>query len=224
MNKEKHIIIFSHGFGVRKDDRGLLTDIAKAFPESATYLFDYFDVDEESKTLTICPFGKQVEKLVEVFKNAKAENPNAIIDIIAHSQGTLIPPLARLEGVRKTILLTPVFDTGIERTIERYISRPGSEINLEGVSKLYPLDGYTRLVPKEYWVERKEVKPFDLYNNYISNTELIVINANQDAVLGIVDTSSLNEKIKVISLDGDHGFSGDARGALIEKIKEIIWN
>ena len=52
MQNKKHIVIFSHGFGVRKDDLGLLTDIALAIPEVESILFDYYDVDQKNKILT----------------------------------------------------------------------------------------------------------------------------------------------------------------------------
>jgi len=222
MDNQKHIIIFSHGFGVKKDDRGLLTDIAKAFPESITYLFDYFDVDEENMTITIRPFTEQMNKLDSVYKKAKETYPDAIIDIIAHSQGTLIPALLKPLGIRKTVLLTPVFDMGIERTLKRYGSDPDTQINLEGISRLRKLDGYIRYVPKEYWIERKDLKPFDSYNDYALNTNLVVINANQDNILGNADTSQLNSNIKVLNLDGDHEFSGEARNSIIEVLKKEL--
>ena len=57
--------------------------------------------------------------------------------------------------LEKSIMTAPVFDMRIERTIERHTKNPGSEINLNGISKLRPLDGYTRIVPAEYWSERK---------------------------------------------------------------------
>ena len=72
MQSKKHIIIFSHGFGVRKDDVGLFTDIVKAVPEVESILFDYFDVDEKNKILTIRPFSTQVKMLNDVVK--KPEN------------------------------------------------------------------------------------------------------------------------------------------------------
>ncbi|KKQ13539.1 MAG: hypothetical protein US30_C0013G0074 [Candidatus Moranbacteria bacterium GW2011_GWF2_36_839] len=30
MSQKNHTVIYSHGFGVKKDDRGLLTDIANS--------------------------------------------------------------------------------------------------------------------------------------------------------------------------------------------------
>lgn len=223
MEKQKHIIIFSHGFGVKKDDLGLLTGVAEAFPESECILFDYFDVDEEKKSITIRPFSEQIENLESVYNKVREASPDAVIDMIAHSQGTLIPALAKLEGVRNTILLTPVFDMGLERTVKRYGSDPNSEINLDGVSRLRKLDGYDRFIPKEYWVERKLLKPFDLYNEYSLRTNLIVINANQDTILGSVDLSALSSRIKLINIDGNHSFDKiEDRKNLIKVIKEII--
>ena len=41
-----HIVIFSHGFGVRQDDCGLFTAIAKQLPNVEPIMFDYNHFDE----------------------------------------------------------------------------------------------------------------------------------------------------------------------------------
>jgi hypothetical protein len=46
MSKNNHIVIFSHGFGVGKDDRGLFTDIADSLKNVESVMFDYNDIDE----------------------------------------------------------------------------------------------------------------------------------------------------------------------------------
>ncbi len=219
----KHIIIFSHGFGVRYDDRGLLDDLASAFPEAESILFDYFIVDEVNHTLTITPLSEQVKMLNNVINKARENNPEAVIDLIGHSQGTVIAALAKPTGIRKSIMTAPVFDMRIERTIERHTKNPGSEINLNGLSKLRPLDGYTRIVPAEYWNERKNLPPtFSLYNEFAKHTELIMINAKQDDVIGSADLTGLSSDIKVIALDGDHGFHDVARAGLKLKVIELL--
>lgn len=222
MKDKKHIVIFSHGHGVKKDDLGLLIDIAEKIPEAESVLFDYYDIDEENKAITICPISEQVKKLENVISEVKEKNPNSVIDLIGHSMGTLIPAIAKPEGIRKTILLAPVFDLSIEHTLKRYASRPNAEINLEGMSRLPVLDGYVRFVPKECWIERKNVKPFEEYNFFAEKTELIIINANQDIILPKVDLGELNTKIKLTSLDGDHSFNGKDRDLLLKTIREII--
>jgi len=47
LNKQKTIVIFSHGMGVRKDNRGLFTELAEAFGDrgikSIPFNYDKFD-------------------------------------------------------------------------------------------------------------------------------------------------------------------------------------
>lgn len=222
MTTKKHIIIYSHGFGVRKDDNGLLTDIAANLPEVESILFDYFEVDEDKKLLYICPLSSQVNKLNKIINEIKTSNPGAVIDLIGHSQGTVVAAMARPEGIRKAILLAPVFDMGLERTLARYRSKPDAEINLEGISKIPSLNGLARIIPKEYWQERLAVKPFIEYNAFAKKTEIIVIEAKQDQLLPKVNLEELSPKIKVIAIDGDHNFDDSARSFLIKTIKDLL--
>ncbi len=223
MKSKKHIVIYSHGFGVRKDDNGLLSDIASALPEVESVLFDYYEMDEVKKTLTTCAFSEQVEKLTKVISETRLANPDAVIDLIAHSQGTIVAALANPEGIRKAIFLASVFDMSLGRTLERYKLNPDAVIDLDGVS-IFPsrTTGLTRIIPAKYWKERAEIKSFEAYNSFAQKSEIIFIEANQDQLLPKVDLSELSPKTKVINLDGNHGFEGEARQSLINVIKEEI--
>lgn len=60
MQERAHTIIFSHGFGVKKDDRGLFSGpegIAESFQNEncEVVLFDYNQIDEEENTITTIP-------------------------------------------------------------------------------------------------------------------------------------------------------------------------
>jgi len=222
MPPKKHIIIFSHGFGVRKDDRGLLSEIAENFANTETMLFDYNGVDETGKVLTVRLLSEQAKMLNEVIEKARLENPDATIDIIGHSQGCLVVGLVKPSGIRKTVFLAPSLDNDIEYTINIFKERPGTEINLSGVSRLTRRDGTTTLVSTEFWKEREEANPISLYNTLAQQTGLIIINAKQDEILKEINTGDLNKNIKIIKLDSNHQFSGTERRPLIEKIKEIL--
>jgi len=222
MSNIKHLIIYSHGFGVRKDDNGLLTAIADAFPKIESILFDYFEINESDKTMLICPLSLEVKKLNQIVYETRIANPDAIIDLICHSQGTIVAAMARPNGIRKAILLAPVFEMELERTLARYRSKPGAEINLDGITKFPSSTGFTRIIPKEYWEERAVVQPFIEYNAFAKITEIIVIEANQDQLLPKVDLSELDYRIKIISIDGDHGFNGVAREPLIKVLKDLL--
>lgn len=52
----EQVVVYSHGFGVRKDDRGLFTDIAAALPEAESVMFDYGSWDEEHKEHTLSSY------------------------------------------------------------------------------------------------------------------------------------------------------------------------
>ena len=221
-SNKKHIIIFSHGFGTRKDDRGLLTNIADEFSSSLSILFDYNEVDESEKILTVRPLIEQSKMLNEVIEKARLENPEATIDIVGHSQGCLIIALAKPQGIRKIIFLAPSLDNDIDHTINMFKDRPGTEINLSGISKLARKDGTVTIVPSKFWEERKKLIPIPLYNDLTKSADLYIINANQDDVHGKNETDGLHEKIKVIEIDGNHQFSGNEREALLIKIKEIL--
>lgn len=220
---KKQIVIFSHGFGVRKDDLGLLSEIASKLPEVESILFDYFIINEKNQTLTIIPLSEQVKKLNEVISQTKKSNPNAIIDLIAHSQGTIIAALAKPKGVRKIIMLAPPFDMDVERSLNKYKAKPGAIINLDGVSRLpASRDGLERIIPAEYWSERRLMKPFEIYNELAEETEVISIEANQDQIVPKVSLNGLSSKIKLDPIDGDHNFSGKDRVVLVEKIRRYI--
>ncbi len=218
-----HVVVFSHGFAVKKDDQGLFTDIAEALSGVETILFDYNEIDEKNNTLTVRPFSEQIKMLEKVLEDIRKSNPGAVIDLICHSQGTIVGAGVTFSGIRKTILVSPVFDLNFERTLKRLQAIPGGVINLQGISKYPRKDGSTTIVPARYWTERKVMtKPVDIYNVFAEKTELIVIKPNQDNILGEVDMNGLNPKIKVIALDGNHSFEGEARKELADVISKIL--
>lgn len=222
MNNKKHIIIYSHGFAVQKDDMGLFTDIAGSIQEAESVLFDYYEVDKSENKIFVCPFSNQIKKLNEVINEVKSSYPEAIIDLICHSQGTIVAAMAKPDGIRKTIMISPVFDVDIERSLSRYRVKPGVKINLEGVSEIPSSTGLSKVIPKEYWQERSQIKPFTEYNSFAVKTQIVAIEGNQDELLPKVNLADLDSRIKVIAIDGDHNFSGSDRGKLILLIKEIL--
>ncbi len=219
---QKHIVIFSHGFGVRWGDRGLFSDIAASLPDVEPVLFDYNEVNEAANTLTVRPFSEQAELFKKTLEDARRKDANAIIDVICHSQGALPVALAKPEGIRTTILLAPSFTNDTQRMVLQFENRPGTEINLKGISKLARADGSTTIVPAEYWAERARTEPVDLYNALADHTELVIIIAKQDEILGHHDVEGLNEKITIKELDGAHSFAGEPRKILIKELEAVL--
>jgi alpha-beta hydrolase superfamily lysophospholipase len=222
MKPNKHITIFSHGFGVGKDDRGLFTDIAADLPGIETVMFDYNEINEADNTMTVCSFTKQVDIFNDVLRRTKESNSGARINVICHSQGSVIVAMADPVGIDKIILTAPPTNLDLTKIVSHFQSRPGSKIDMDGISRLARADGSVTIIPAEYWKERKDIRPIELYNSLSKRTELIIINANQDHILDGVDFDGLDKMIKVVDIDGDHNFKGESRKILIDYIKKVL--
>lgn len=220
---KKHIVIYSHGFGVGKDGRGLFSDIANKLSSAQAVMFDYNQVEEEQKTLTVVPLDKQAQKLQTVILDVMKSNPTATIDLICHSQGCIVAAIAKPVGIRKTIFLAPPAHFDIERLLKLFGDRPGTEVNIEGVTRLARRDGTTTIVPREYWQGLGTLSLVDLYNDFAGKTELVIISANQDEVLGTVNFDDLRSSVRVIPIDGKHDFDKESRGQLTALLqRELI--
>jgi len=204
-----HVIIFSHGFGVRKEDRGLFTAIARAMPNAKSVLFDYNPINEESNTLTAKPLNEQALKLRKVINSARAENPGAIIDLVCHSQGCVVAGLVKPRDIRKVIMLTPLDDTSEAKMIERMGDRAGAAIDPSAKTRMARTDGSVTVIHPEYWQSLAGIDPIKLYNRLAKFTALRIINARQDEVLGKVNFEAIDPGVSLVTLDGNHNFDDE---------------
>lgn len=218
-----HIIIFSHGFGVRKEDRGLFTAIADALPEAKSVLFNYNPINEESNTLTAELLGEQVRKLRKVINTTREEYPGAVIDLVCHSQGCVVAALLKPRYIRKIIMITPPDDVS-EATVAKQLSaRRETVIDTSTRTRLERSDGSTTVIHPEYWQSLAGVEPIKLYNRLARFTALRIINARQDEVLGNVSFEGIDPGISLVTLDGNHNFEGeDSRNRLLYILRKEL--
>ncbi len=211
--------------GLRKDNRGLFTDISQAIdkPSIETIFFDYGDYNAERGELSIFPFSSNVKRLQNEIDLVLSRKSEAKIVIIGQSQGCIIPTLCNLTGVSQIIGISPFFHTKINDIRKRYTSNSGNELNFSGISKRKRSDGTTTLIPPEYWKERFETDVVRLYNEAALKTRLTLICALQDEIMEFTELK-LIKYARIINTDGDHDFSGQHRSTLINIIKTEIWN
>lgn len=217
----KHIIVYSHGFGVRKDDRGLFTDIANAIPEAEHAMFDYNQTDEQTNTLTVSPLQEQVQKLKEQLSKIDSD---AKVDIVAHSQGCVVVALAKPQNVRQILCLAPPDNVDTERLINFFGNRDGSVIDLNGQSRIPRRDGSTTVIPAAYWQSLKGLDVIRLYNRLPDLAKVKFLIANDDEVLGMTNFDKTDERIELIQLDGNHDFTDNARQYLVDYVRNEIVN
>lgn len=217
----KHIIVYSHGFGVRKNDRGLFTDIAKALPGAEHVMFDYNLIDEQTNTLTVSPLQRQVQLLKEQLNKIGSD---AAVDLVAHSQGCVVAALAKPKNVRQVLCLAPPDNVDVERLINFFGSRDGSVIDLDGQSKIPRRDGSTTIIPASYWQSLKGLDVIRIYNRLPDLAKVKFLIANEDEVLGMSNFDKTDERIDLVQLGGNHDFTDDARQPLVDYVKNELMN
>lgn len=217
----RHVIVYSHGFGVRKDDRGLFTDIANAIPEAEHVMFDYNLTDEQTNTLTVSPLQGQVQKLKEQLSKIDS---NTTVDIVAHSQGCVVVALAKPQNVRQILCLAPPDNVDTERLINFFGNREGSVIDLDGQSRIPRRDGSTMVIPATYWQSLRGLDVIRLYNRLPELAKVKFLIANDDEVLGMTNFDKTDERIELVQLDGNHDFTDDARQYLVDYVRNEIVN
>ncbi len=201
-----HVVIFSHGFGVRKTDRGLFTAIADALPDVTPVMFDYTPVHEESNTLTAKPLNEQVQKLRRAINAARIEYPGATLDLVCHSQGCVVAAMLKPRDIRKIIMLTPPDDVSEEKVVEQLGARKDTPIDVTTRTRLPRSDGSTTVIHPEYWQSLAGVHPVKLYNRMARFTQLRLINARHDDVLGEQAFEGLEPTVSMVTLVGNHNF------------------
>lgn len=218
-----HFIIFSHGFGVRKDGRGLFTAISRALPDAESVLFDYNPINEKSNTLTAKPLHEQAQKLRKVINSVRADYPDAVIDLVCHSQGCIVAGMVKPRGIRKVIMLTPPTDMSEATVVQNLSTRLETPIDVTVRTRLARSDGSTTVIHPEYWQSLAGIKPAKLYNQLARVTKLCIINAKQDDVLGNVSLEEIDPAISMVTLAGNHNFDAEAdRNQLLYILKKEL--
>ncbi len=212
-----HIIIYSHGFGVRKTDRGLFTAIADALPDTKSILFDYNPVHEESNTITVKPLHDQALKLRKIINEVRAEYPDAVLDLVCHSQGCVVAGLLKPRDIRKVIMITPPDDMSEATVVEQLGRGKETTIDVTTRTRLDRTDGSTTVIHPEYWQGLSGIKPVKLYNNLARFTQLRIINAKQDEVLGVQTFEGIDPTVSCVALNGNHNFDEE------EARKQILY-
>lgn len=208
-------VVFSHGFGVRYDDRGLFTDIQTAFPDARCHMFDYNKVHKDGN-MTVRPLNDQAKMLEDEL--AKINGP---VTLIGHSQGCAVAALADVSNVKDIIFLAPAHSLSQERTLKTFGSRPGSTVDIKGTSEFARRDGTTTYVPQEFWNLFDSVDLLDLYEKLGQQHALTIFRATEDEILGLSDFSQL-ASAEIVDVAANHDFTGSARDELIMGLGKVL--
>lgn len=218
MNK---YLVFSHGFGVKKDSRGMFTDIAQAFPEYKSIMFNYNDINELNNEVIVHSLFDQAKLLHEHIDTIQENDASAQITLICHSQGCVAAAIAHAD-IHKAILLTPPDSVSSARFNDHFAKRDGVVVEDNGTIRVPRKDGSNTRITKDYIDSLSKINALELYAKLGSSVPTSIIVAKEDEMLRPIDFSGLPENITILTIDGDHNFTGVARTGIIKTLKELL--
>lgn len=222
----KNKLIFVHGFGVRKDARGLFCDIRDAlaadprFADLQSVLVDLNIVREGSDDIYLNPLSVQAKILADVI--ARESQDGSPVSLLCHSQGCVVASMGDVSVVKKIIFLAPPTNNDLEKTIRAFKDRPGTVINFSGQSVLARKDGSRTLVPAEYWSGRRGLEYVQQYQAVAANHDVTIILARQDETVSNENIQALLPTVATVVVEGNHNFEPPHRAELIEVIKGLL--
>lgn len=212
------MIIFSHGFGVRKDSRGMFDDLSEAINQPSIK-FDYNQVDESGNSITVVSLFEQA-KILENIANQQTKSFN----LICHSAGCMVAALADFKTPPKNILfLAPMTTTNSEKFMQTFRDRTEGEMNRHATSIIRRADGSLTYVEPSFWDSLDQISSAEEeYINLAKRTRLSLIIAGEDDKVGKANFKTLKDltvSYQVIA-GANHNFSNHTRKLLISQVKQ----
>lgn len=211
-------VIMVHGFGVKRDSRGLFTDIEDRISDRALSVRgDFSEVHGDSTTAV--PLQLQAERLKSINAHLDTKVHSKKKVYIGHSQGAIPIARANITGA-KIILLAPPIDSPYENFVKTPgWKKPGSVLDVDGKSRLQRSD-LTVEVGKEFWDDFKQVDAIALYKKLAEQNDVEIVFADADQVLG---HQTAPEGLQAISIPGaNHDFQNEARSVLVESLDKAL--
>lgn len=220
------MVVFSHGFGVRGDARGMFIDIVKALPKGWGYvLFDYDQYIEADNQLLAIGSDERVACLQAVRDWAQQQTDVQTVHMIGHSIGALSIAVLAPDLPGAVILLAPPLSLG-SRLAARYTNRLAA--HHDGHTWYFPRsDGTTTVIDDEQLAEIMSIDAEGQLAKLALFRPYTVVLAGADEVSPDADYTALitMPSVTVLGIDqAGHDFEGRSREELVTLTVELLQN
>lgn len=138
----KHVIVCSHGDGVRRwDGRHFFHLAAEHLANDTVMLVDQNQV--EGDTIQLNPFPTLVARVQSLISEAKHRHPGIPIVVLGHSNGCAVASFLDLDGVAAAVFEAPGAGNKYEHLIQRYgagIINGKTVTTSDNLKKTYPAE------------------------------------------------------------------------------------
>jgi len=223
--KSGKVIIFSHGFGVTRNNHELFIEIGDLLKDKYLIVrFDYNKFSSTKKSLRVYPYSDQVVSLRKVIDFIHKNFDISEVNIVAHSMGCCIVGMLQPDNVKKVFLSAGPTEAPYKNFKEYFSKRPGTVFNETGLSKIQRSDGSFTVIGKEFWKDIKDIDPIPLYFKLAKNSEVYYVRAKKDQIITDTNYKMLvkNSNINYFEIDGGHDFHPPAREELLSILEKIF--
>lgn len=225
----KATVVMVHGFGTSKHETaGYFDDVSEALVND-NYRVVRFDLSGYGNSQGLeedACYTKHVCDVHAVIDWVKS-NYKTPVYIFAQSMGCWVTALANPDGIMKTIMTgTPNTNTDvvIARVKERFGSRPGATLDMDGISLLPRSTGKIQKIGSQFWIDIKNLQPVKIVSDYSKKTKLMIIHWESDEIIGkdYLDEYDQIPTLTSVWLPGDHSVTNkDDRQNFIKKMLEF---
>jgi hypothetical protein len=219
--KSGKVIVFSHGFGLQRDNRGKYTELGNRIKDRCIVIrFDYNKIIDD-KSLLVPSLDVQVDKLGKVLEFVKEKFSSSRVNAVGHSMGCSVVGSLSPNKINKAILSAPVVKASGVDFIKNFSHRFEKDGGTNGYIKMKRSDGSYTYLENDFISSLENNKPIEDYLELGKKSILTIILPTKDKQIEY--NSILKEKsFNIIKIKADHDFSGRTRKKWIKLIVDLL--
>lgn len=223
------IVVFSHGFGVKSDSRGMFNKLSEMLEnDTLTVRFHYVTIDDFTQDTYVTSYSDQVEKLTTVVEKITTRFPGKRLVLISHSRGCMISSMYIQTGAiipKLHIMLAPPPSSDVANKMRTKIqAREGSVLDEEGISVLSRSDGSKTMILPTFWKDAENVNPNKLFETASKSVPTIVIWGTLDTTVESAKYAEIKQLPlkKLYELPNGHEFMEDEMKGVCRIVKSEL--
>lgn len=226
----KEIIVFNHGFGTDKHERGIFDAIVeKLETETNNRAFIRFSYSGYGQSE-----GKQEEKSLDTMADDlltiwhfvdEHKSKDAVVKTLSFSMGNQILSKAlskNLFDIKTMICVNPANFKTREESKAKWDSRPGVKIDADNILHIPRADGSVTKIGQEFWDSIDPVSYRGNLTEAVEKYNSVLIRAIDDDVVDNAELTKLPFN-KIIEIHGNHNYTKpEDRKAFLNTVSEVI--
>lgn len=212
-------VVFSHGYGVKKDSKGLFSAIAQALPRGFTpIMFDYYEISGDN--MKVRPPSVMSSMFREKCSGVKSDE----LILIGHSMGCSILAMSGVKAAKAILIAPPSTMTSKIGYRNRILSHHPDAKELNGSIHIPRKNGGIFEITPEWVNEMETLTHGDCILELVERTKTCCIFGSGDEQTPIPNREHPLWKsgARIIEIPGDHNFTGAYRQKAVHEVIEAV--